>query len=130
MGNTFNTNSQATLSKKATQNYSKPVNPQFSYTAHHDGNVQVQGKSLTRNMQNESHEPGNTLNRENFNGDTGHDYNMQQQEEQSRRQNAMAMVTGQSIGGSQSKSRGRQNNTQGLKSNVVAPNQHYPRDNS
>jgi hypothetical protein len=51
----------------------------------------VQGKSLTRNIQNESqNEPGSAPHRDNFNGDTGHDYNIQQQEEFSRRQAALA----------------------------------------
>ena len=95
--NNFNTNSQLNLSKKPSQSISTNVNPkqqtnaQFTYSGIPQENVQVQGKSLTRNIQNESqNEPGSAPHRDNFNGDTGHDYNIQQQEEFSRRQAALA----------------------------------------
>jgi hypothetical protein len=113
--NTFNTNSTHNLSKKPSQHIAtKHVNPQFTYSGVSSQEpVSVTGKSLTRNMQNESqNEPGSKPDRDNFNGDTGHDYNLQQ-EEYTRRQNALAMNTNQSLGGSQSKSRGRQPNMKG-----------------
>lgn len=67
----------------------------------------------------QQNEPGSIMNRDNFNGDTGHDYNIQQQEEYTRRQNAQTTQnTGQSLGGSQSKSRGRQN-TNNTKNSVI-----------
>jgi hypothetical protein len=107
--NNFNTNSTNNLSKKPSQSIpTKHVNPQFTYSGlpQHE-NVQITGKSLTRNIQNESqNEPGSKPDRDNFNGDTGHDYNLQQ-EEFSRRQGLGAVNTNQSLGGSQSKSRGR-----------------------
>lgn len=112
--NTFNTNSTQNLSKKPSQSIpTKHVNPQFTYSGmQQTDQVQITGKSLTRNMQNESqNEPGSKPDRDNFNGDTGHDYNLQQ-EEYTRRANGIgAMNTNQSLGGSQSKSRGRQPNT-------------------
>ena len=102
--------------------HNKQVNPQFTYTGMPQDAVSIQGKSFTRNnIQNESQQHEN---RDNFNGDTGHDYNIQQQEEYTRRQNALtANNTGQSLGGSQSKSRGRQN-ANNTKSSVIQGGQY------